>query len=384
MKIAFISVMGGTPWGGSEELWRKTALLALKAGHEVLISTFKWTPTHPNLNELKTKGAKTVFRELPENYFKNKNIWKRIVEKLLNAEPIFKREIKEIESFAADIYVVNEGGTFDLFAFPHLEKFLHNKSNIIVHQLNKENYIPTQEIIQKAQIVYSKVFKHVFVAAKNKLTTEKQIALSLPNSLIIYNPPSFDISLIRKSRDKSKGQSVNFSIVGRLECNHKGHHLLLEILKGDVWTERQWHLNVYGSGPHEKYLRSLSQYYEIGHRVTFHGFIEDKETIWLNNDILLLPSLYEGTPLVLVESMFFGVTSVINDVGGCSEISIDNETTFLSKSPNQTSFGNALERAWQNQGNWNEMGLRAKKHITKLYKKLPEEKMLQLIESYSE
>lgn len=74
------------------------------------------------------------------------------------------------------------------------------------------------------------------------------------------------------------------------------------------------------------------------------------------NHILLMPSYYEGMPIALIEAMLCGRTAVATDVGGNAEVLTDNETGFISPGVNTDSFEKALEEAWQNKENWQEMG----------------------------
>jgi hypothetical protein len=57
MKILFISLMEGDPWGGSEELWYNVAKYALAEGVTVHFSSHKWDKTPDKLLELINSGA---------------------------------------------------------------------------------------------------------------------------------------------------------------------------------------------------------------------------------------------------------------------------------------------------------------------------------------
>ena len=61
MRIAFITTCG-FPWGGCEQLWTRTAALALSEGHEVLISVFDWPEQHPVIRSPEGAGARLLLR----------------------------------------------------------------------------------------------------------------------------------------------------------------------------------------------------------------------------------------------------------------------------------------------------------------------------------
>src|SRR5436190_14531843 len=70
-KILFISTMFGNPWGGSEELWSRTALELATQGISVSANVHKWSPPHPRTHKLIDDGVEVRFRSLPYP------IWKR-------------------------------------------------------------------------------------------------------------------------------------------------------------------------------------------------------------------------------------------------------------------------------------------------------------------
>ena len=58
MKICFISTMYcNHPWGGSEELWSRTARLALERGHQIALVTHRWPEIPEKILDLVEGGA---------------------------------------------------------------------------------------------------------------------------------------------------------------------------------------------------------------------------------------------------------------------------------------------------------------------------------------
>ena len=59
------------------------------------------------------------------------------------------------------------------------------------------------------------------------------------------------------------------------------------------------------------------------HNLTYHGVVRDRchlKDVMESCDVLLLPSLSEGMPTVILEAAARGVVSVASDVGAVSEI----------------------------------------------------------------
>jgi glycosyltransferase involved in cell wall biosynthesis len=109
---------------------------------------------------------------------------------------------------------------------------------------------------------------------------------------------------------RRKGHSKRFVMIGRNDfC--KGLHILQQALAGLV---EPIELHLIGDWPS----------WDTGiHQVVHHGLIRDKGQLMglLDEcDVLLLPSLSEGMPTVILEAMARGLSVIATDVGACSEL----------------------------------------------------------------
>jgi glycosyltransferase involved in cell wall biosynthesis len=122
---------------------------------------------------------------------------------------------------------------------------------------------------------------------------------------------------------------------------------------------------LYGEGPRRNLLERLTSRLGLSDRVTFAGHVNVDE-IWSSNQVLVLPSRYEGLPLVLVEAMLCGRPVLATDVGGNSEILVDGVTGFLTGAPTVAHVADGLERLWANRTNLENMGRAGAKRIREL------------------
>jgi glycosyltransferase involved in cell wall biosynthesis len=139
----------------------------------------------------------------------------------------------------------------------------------------------------------------------------------------------------------------------------KGQELLLQVLARPEWRARPIELNVFGEGPHELALRRLAGMLQLND-VHFRGQVSDIKAIWEQNHLLVLPSRYEGLPLVLVEAMWCGRPAVVTDVAGNTEVCVDNETGFVAPAPTVALLADTLQRAWDRREDWQRMGQAAR------------------------
>jgi glycosyltransferase involved in cell wall biosynthesis len=69
-----------------------------------------------------------------------------------------------------------------------------------------------------------------------------------------------------------------------------------------------------GSGKDEKLLKDLATSLNIEKQVIFTGYKEDAYKYMRMMDLFIMPSLYEGFPIVHLEAMYMGVPCIIDAV----------------------------------------------------------------------
>ncbi|MCB0334134.1 MAG: glycosyltransferase family 4 protein [Bdellovibrionales bacterium] len=93
------------------------------------------------------------------------------------------------------------------------------------------------------------------------------------------------------------------------------------------------HLTIVGEGETKSALQQRAQDRGISHLVTWRGRVDDSEqldTIYSESDILVLPSLSEGSPKVLPEGMSYGVIPIgVRSAGSVPDIIAHNENGYL-------------------------------------------------------
>ncbi len=85
-----------------------------------------------------------------------------------------------------------------------------------------------------------------------------------------------------------------------------------------IYPQAEMHL--VGDGPESARLQQLAQSRGVGDAVHFHGWQKDPRNFFEAMDVLLLPSLTEGLPNVVLEAMALGVPVAATDVGGVPEL----------------------------------------------------------------
>jgi glycosyltransferase involved in cell wall biosynthesis len=106
--------------------------------------------------------------------------------------------------------------------------------------------------------------------------------------------------------------------VGRF-TEQKGHSLLIEAMPPILEAGENIHFVWVGQGPLEHSLRETVRRRGLGRWVHFLGQRSDVPELMAAADVFVLPSLFEGLPLVLLEAMAAALPVVGTSVCGIAE-----------------------------------------------------------------
>ena len=122
------------------------------------------------------------------------------------------------------------------------------------------------------------------------------------------------------------------------EKNHKG---LLRIFSMVLEKKTNIHLHLVGDGPMRKEIEEEVRKLNLQNNITFYGFVNNPLSFIEAADVLVLPSIIEGLPGVLLEAMYCKKPVVAYNVGGISEI-VNRETGVLIDKGDESSFYKAI------------------------------------------
>ncbi len=121
----------------------------------------------------------------------------------------------------------------------------------------------------------------------------------------------------------------------------KNHKALIQIFQLILKKQPLTHLHLVGDGPLKLEIEELVRTNSLQNQVSFYGFVNNPLSYIKGADMLVLPSIIEGLPGVILEAMICKIPVVAFDVGGISEILNENTGSLISKGDN-VSFSNAI------------------------------------------
>ena len=162
---------------------------------------------------------------------------------------------------------------------------------------------------------------------------------------IARHAPSTDGADAAPRRASGPADLDEILFVGRLE-EQKGVHHLIDAFAGLRSSRPDCRLRILGRGPLEEDLRSRAAAAGVADAITFAGFVDDVWRYYRDADVTALPSLYEGFPNVLVESLALGTPAVAFDCpSGPAEIVDDDVNGYLVEYADVDDLRRQLDRA---------------------------------------
>ncbi len=156
---------------------------------------------------------------------------------------------------------------------------------------------------------------------------------------------------------------------GRL-APEKGIHLLIRAYSTlNNIAQAKFKLVICGSGPLEKELKDLSSSFGIQDRVFFISWLPNPEFIKkvAESAIFVMPSMYEGMPVAILEAMASGKPIIASNVPGPQDLITHGQNGYLFEKGNIVQLKEFLELLIGNSDLREELGKQARETIEEKY-----------------
>lgn len=183
-----------------------------------------------------------------------------------------------------------------------------------VHNIAQKELTRTGRIIQG--IAY-KYFGFKPIAISDIIDRTINDVYNISDSTIIYNGINFkEYNLPNKKRKDGKFYILH---IGRFEPQ-KNHLAILDTMRLLFQNHKNAILLLVGDGTLKKECERRTLELGLSKNVEFYGIRSDIPEIMSTSDLFILPSLWEGNPIVLLEAMAAGLPIVASNVGGIPDI----------------------------------------------------------------
>lgn len=167
------------------------------------------------------------------------------------------------------------------------------------------------------------------------------------------NPKSFKVEEINTVKEK------RFICAARFQ-KEKGIDLLIKSFAKFCESDDEWVLDIFGDGPLQNEMMKMACEYGVEHRLFFKGVTNNINEHYAVSGVLLLPSRWEGWPMVIMEAYEYGLPVIAYRVGNMDLI-IDHDVTGLLVEPYNTDlFAEAMLQIAHDNNARNELSLNAR------------------------
>jgi glycosyltransferase involved in cell wall biosynthesis len=227
-----------------------------------------------------------------------------------------------------DIVIANVGKDIRLAGLA--AKFISSVSVIALHQVDREiknnlSYRITYNSLADLIVVNSVATKNTLLKSAPWLVGEK---INVVYHGIDYQKYSQTNTTDLKSQLGLAQDNLVIGFVGRLNVQ-KGIKYLLDGFKLIAEISRNVHLVIAGTGELEGMIKEFVSKFNLENRIHLLGFRKDIQDLMKTFDIFLLPSLWEGFGIVLIEAMAAGNPIVATNTSSIPEIVEDGRNGIL-------------------------------------------------------
>jgi glycosyltransferase involved in cell wall biosynthesis len=209
-----------------------------------------------------------------------------------------------------------------------------------------------------------------FIAVSDEVRSEmiKRIGLNPEKIITIYNgvdvqkyESSIDPVIFRNQYRFDK-DALLIATVATLKTQ-KGHQYLIEAAKLVVTKFPYVHFLFIGDGPLRSSLKSRANSLNLSSNIHFMGNCTGIADLLKSSDFFVLPSLWEGLSMALLEAMAAAKPIVATAVSGSKIAMIPNKTGLVVNPGNYVELADAIVELISNPSKSESMGLFAQKRV---------------------
>jgi glycosyltransferase involved in cell wall biosynthesis len=204
-------------------------------------------------------------------------------------------------------------------------------SKKIIIRNSEDAYDATKYADNKIAAYLSLFLKFIFYRfangiITNSLKSKKSLQKIVKKKIeLIFNPYLKNLYSFKSQRRKK-----NILSVGRL-CKQKNQVNIIKAFKIFLKSFSDYELVIIGHGSDYSKLKKLTLNLGIENNVHFLGKIKNVKKFYLSSKIFVFPSLYEGLPNALIDSVNFNLLPISSRCSGAEDILGKDYKNFISR-----------------------------------------------------
>lgn len=289
----------------------------------------------------------------------------------------FRRDLARlVERYDIDILQTHLLETFD-FLILTLQRDTHLRG--IVWTIHSVDFMPTslrRWLVRPKKFAYRLFYRLAvssvagFIAVSDEVREAILRQVGPTQDKVITIPNGVDVKRYDLAGDKAAlcgqlGLATNAKLVatvGRLTLP-KGHRYLIDAAPSVVSVYSETHFLFIGDGELRDELERQTRETGLSQNIHFLGLRDDVPDLLAAVDLFVLPSLWEGLSIALLEAMAAGKPVVATAVSGTTQVMIPEKTGLIVPPGESQALADAVVWLLSNPAQALRMGEAAKQHI---------------------
>jgi len=256
---------------------------------------------------------------------------------------------EEVATHAASVQTVSPNGFYDILAIWKIRTLLKQiKPDVIVAHNGRAIallayaawglHIPLCGVSHSYKTARAFHCDMLVVLSEHMRNHFISVGYTKPMSVIpnlMHLPPRPEIT--------KPGNPIVIGAIGRLS-EEKGFadflHALYELKQAGV----PFIARIGGDGPEMQRLKLLERKYELNAHIQWAGWVTDKASFYREVDVICLPSREDSFPMVVIETLAYGVPMVATDAPGPVSMLTDGVNGLLVPRRDTSAMAKALQR----------------------------------------
>ena len=278
----------------------------IRQGHQVeVMSIFDGEATLPFEGRVRSLSGKKKFR------YTDLKGWRKLA--------------RFIEIFNPDIVQANAA---DTLKYAICSKMLFSWKVPVVYRNASSASFYIQDPFSKAfnAFLLRRVDMILSVSHASKKDINSLFSFTINKTFVV--PVGVEEGIVKKEKDPDGFKHILH--IGSF-TKEKNHIELLKIFEKVVQEQPDVVLDLIGEGPLLKSVKAFADQRKIRNKINFVGGVDNPMLYVQSADVIVLPSLIEGLPGVLLEAMYCKVPVIAYDVGGVGEIISSGRGNLIEK-----------------------------------------------------